>query len=496
MNPIDLYQLTRIEDLDAFTLFERKLSNRKDRIRIKSHEKDSLIVLVDSLVSQKIDAGDLKSFYYSFEIPQIGKEFDLLRINDDSILNIELKSRDVGSERIGRQLLQNMQYLSHLSRKMVFFTFIASTKKFYQLDTSGAVIEVTADTVIQHISAQTDCISCDINSFFRVSDFLVSPLNTPNKFINKEYFLTPQQQIINSDIMNTIQIASKRPLYFGITGGPGTGKTLALYDLAHDCSKVSNTCIIHCGILSDGHHQLDREIPNLNVFPASRSMLIDFTEYEYVFVDESHRFYPNQFDALISAINQNKTICIFSYDKSQVLSRKEAARDMATKMTLLPNFKEYKLTNKVRTNKEIASFIRRLLDINHTDIQPHYPSISVAYANDKAEADFLIREYRSRGFVFINYTQSQYYTGPFDMYDSDTDTHHVIGQEYNDVLMLIDDTFRYDEKGKLVAKYHPNPDYIYRQLLFQGLTRVREKLAIIVLNNLEVFKKMLIILDS
>ena len=52
-------------------------------------------------------------------------------------------------------------------------------------------------------------------------------------------------------------------------------------------------------------------------------------------------------------------------------------------------------------------------------------------------------------------------------------------------------SFGYDENGVLRGRVHPNPDYLYRQLLFQGLSRVREKLAIIVVNNLDVFQKAL-----
>ena len=61
--------------------------------------------------------------------------------------------------------------------------------------------------------------------------------------------------------------------------------------------------------------------------------------------------------------------------------------------------------------------------------------------------------------------------------------------------MLMDSTFKYNSENKLIAKEHPNPNYIYLQLLFQGLTRVREKLGIIVINDLELFKRILSILQ-
>ena len=61
--------------------------------------------------------------------------------------------------------------------------------------------------------------------------------------------------------------------------------------------------------------------------------------------------------------------------------------------------------------------------------------------------------------------------------------------------MLMGANFGYNEKGVLIStNAHPNPDYLYDKLLFQGITRVREKLAIIVLDNPKLFLQILQIL--
>ena len=36
------------------------------------------------------------------------------------------------------------------------------------------------------------------------------------------------------------------------------------------------------------------------------------------------------------------------------------------------------------------------------------------------------------------------------------------------------------KNGKLTGREHPNPDYLFEQLLYQGLTRVRSKLALVI----------------
>ena len=52
-------------------------------------EKGSLFYLVDLLLQKNIKFEMLDNFYYSYTIPHIGKEFDLLKIDDEIILNIE-----------------------------------------------------------------------------------------------------------------------------------------------------------------------------------------------------------------------------------------------------------------------------------------------------------------------------------------------------------------------------------------------------------------------
>lgn len=100
--------------------------------------------------------------------------------------------------------------------------------------------------------------------------------------------------------------------------------------------------------------------------------------------------YCSQFEQLIIHVENFKIRYLFSYDNGQGLSKKERPADITEKNSKLSGFQEYKLSYKICTNKEMAYFIRRMLDITHTDILPNYPSISVSYANNVEEAKFLI----------------------------------------------------------------------------------------------------------
>ena len=45
--------------------------------------------------------------------------------------------------------------------------------------------------------------------------------------------------------------------------------------------------------------------------------------------------------------------------------------------------------------------------------------------------------------------------------------------------MLLDYNWKYDG-NKLKGNVHPNPNYLFSRLLYQGLTRVRKKLVLVV----------------
>ena len=61
-----------------------------------------------------------------------------------------------------------------------------------------------------------------------------------------------------------------------------------------------------------------------------------------------------------------------------------------------------------------------------------------------------------------------------------------IGQEFEGVCMMLDYNWFY-KNGRLVGKEHPNPDYLFNQLLYQGLTRVRSKLALVICSDAVLF---------
>ena len=72
-------------------------------IDIKDAEIEDLKQLVESICGTLQQPSFLSQFYVGYKIPQIGKEFDLLKVGEDYVLNIELK-RESTVEKIEKQL--------------------------------------------------------------------------------------------------------------------------------------------------------------------------------------------------------------------------------------------------------------------------------------------------------------------------------------------------------------------------------------------------------
>ena len=126
----------------------------------------------------------------------------------------------------------------------------------------------------------------------------------------------------------------------------------------------------------------------------------------------------------------------------------------------------------------------------------NYETVDIVYAETLLESDFLLESYVKKGNKFITYTPSQYKDNEIDHYSKYTNSHHVIGQEFDNVVIIMDSNFKYGDDGDLRGRIHPNTNYIFARLFYQNVTRAREKICIIVLGNKELFKILLMLKEK
>ncbi|WP_284307234.1 DNA/RNA helicase domain-containing protein [Shewanella glacialipiscicola] len=326
---------------------------------------------------------------------------------------------------------------------------------------------------------------------FNPSDYLVSPFNSTSKFLNELYFLTGQQETIKGSVIKNINATTQS--FMTINGGPGTGKTLLTYDIVKDLKDRKNTLIVHCGQLNNGHATLISE--GWNIIPIKYLTQQDVSSFDIVVVDETQRIYANQLDKLILDAQNGNIDCIFSYDVQQTLSRTENSDDIDQKISALPNIQKYQLSDKIRTNKEIASFIKLLFnnrrsDINFTD----RGNVDFDYFSNVEDVRNYLSLISDNGWEVLKWTPSQYNTEHHESYsDAQSKTAHtVIGQEFDNVAVVIDRFFSYDDSGKLT--YNARTYYDSVKMLFQNITRTRKKLKLIIVSNNQVLERCLSIM--
>ena len=203
--PANLYILTRPNNKcmpSTFSRFERLLSKREEIVEFSDHEIASLDAFV-SLISEhpRFSIGLLDGFVFSYSIPHIGKEFDLLMISSDSIVNIELKSKRVSDDKKCAQLARNNYYLSFIEgKKIELFTFTAESGDLEKYS-NGSIVSCEMDVLIETLLLARDRFSGDYDEIFREKKYLVSPVNDVSRFMSGGYFLTQQQQEIKNEIL-------------------------------------------------------------------------------------------------------------------------------------------------------------------------------------------------------------------------------------------------------------------------------------------------------
>ena len=495
MKAVNLYLLTRQVAPDILSEFEYALSGRDKSIKCRPEEIDMISSIVDQFFLCGAAPHAYDGWFYAFTIPQIGKEFDLLRISEDRVINIELKSQPVELRRVEKQLYQNRYYLGHLNKKIYSFTLIRDYGSMRVLTYENGLRYSSFEEIISRIGENYR--ESGIEELFDPCFYLVSPINTPDRFLEKEYFLNNQQTSIRKSIME----ADPERRLFGIRGSAGTGKTLLLYDIAFAYGETRPTCIVHSGILSEGHQYLKEHADRVDLLPAKTVDRQTLEKYEVICVDETQRLYASVLDAILEVAEQGAKRCVFAYDFSQALSKSEIRRNNPERLNRIEGFEEFRLKDRVRTNNEINSFIRNMLRLyDRPKRKMLYEDVDVLCANDTHEADLILRLYMSRGYQLItlfpanvNEDGSAVTPGEFDAtnYEDATSSREVIGQEYDKVIVVMDSNFYYNEFGELAGRSQPDPDYLFTRLFYQNITRARSSLSFVVLNNPEVFETLI-----
>ena len=125
----------------------------------------------------------------------------------------------------------------------------------------------------------------------------------------------------------------------------------------------------------------------------------------------------------------------------------------------LPDIQSFHMTNRIRTNAELSSFIQNMMHLPEKRTVRYYPHIQVVYANDDEEACILLKGYQDQ------------------------------------LVFIIDERYYYDEKGYLREQRQKQQKPTAVRMLFHRLNEAREEFAIIVKGNEAVYEVLLELLQ-
>ena len=456
MKSISIYTITRNQNIECLQKLERQLSGRTYFLKMREWELESMKALVRELeVHMHMQDVHALRFFYSFQVPRLGKEFDLLQIKDDQIVNIELKSGKVSDEAVRKQLLQNRYYLSVQGKMIQSYTYISSQERLVRLNNHDHIVEADWDQLCLALQRQSKDYEGDIEDLFQAEMYLFSPVTEPERFLNKEYFLTSQQKDIERRILDKIRKVKYG--YFWFSGLPGTGKTLLLYDIAMKLSVHQKVCMIHCGETGKEWKILHDRLLRIAFSDSQLEECPDLKEYSAILVDEAHLLSVKELHRILELSEKHPVI--FSGDDEDMISDEEMDRTMLREIEHLPDIQSFHLTNRIRTNAELSSFIQNMMHLPEKRMVRYYPHIQVVYANDEEEAGILLKGYQ------------------------------------NQLVFIIDERYYYDEKGYLreQRQKHQKPTAV--RTLFHRLNEAREEFAIIVKRNEAVYEVLLELLQ-
>ncbi|MDO4478579.1 MAG: ATP-binding protein [Lachnospiraceae bacterium] len=490
MKPINIFALTRIEDPDNIARFEKQMSQRSRRISVKKWEVSTLTALVAHLSEVMPDAAGLE-FYYSFTIPHLGKEFDLLRVSRQTVINVELKSGEVTDEAIKRQLLQNRHYLNTLGRNVRSYTYVEADDRLVRLTGGDRLVDESFEVLAADLAGQSDIFENDAELLFQEAHYLIEPLKEPDRFLRREYFLTAQQKDIEKRILKSIETTGSG--LYSFTGYPGTGKSMLLFDLALQLSEKKRVCLIYGDTRSEALAALDERLHRVDIVTMDCDEEPCLEDYAVLLIDEAHRLKAADLTRAMNRARELELPLIMTYDTENAVSVHERPVSPAELAETQPDMMHYKLTNRIRANSELSTFIQKVMNPAMYVAHASFPSVAVYYAPDETAGRALLTALSQKDFVTLD---SEAVAQTLPGLGGGIAVKDLKGAAFEKVAMVLDASFYYDDDRYL--RYRNSAAFAQSPVreLFRGLNRAREAIALVVVGNEVVFDVLMEILQG
>lgn len=286
---------------------------------------------------------------------------------------------------------------------------------------------------------------------------------------------------------------------------------MLLYDIAMKLSVRHRICMVHCeengekwrilherlqriDFLADEQIHIEKKSGSqdssrdyeqrkqFNCEERKAGTQIPFEKYRGILVDEAHLLSKDKIERLLELSKEQPVI--FSSDSEEVISSEEMDKENIKKLENQTDIKVFRLTNRIRTNAELSTFIQNMMHLPPRMNSRGYPHIFVVYANDDVEAENLLSDYIKQGYQWIEREE-------LELEEVQADLKMQAVRDMDKIVLLLDERYYYDEEGYLRATCFMKNGSSYVRKIFHRLNHAKESIALVVKNNEKVYNTLL-----
>lgn len=481
-----------------------KLYRRINCIENLSNEEINSIKTIYRKFIEYLDVNDskLSGYFLGKQYKRgVSEEFDILRFSDKKIINIELKSERISDEEIKRQLNRHDYFLKSIDidLEVKLFTYIQETDELFKYcDNKKDIAPCKFNELIDEIP--TDFLEQNLLERLNPTSFIISPYSDIKRFSSSQYFFNIQQK----QAENLLKKSDKRLL--GLRGGAGTGKSLILFDVAEYFSSnlEYKVLFIFCSKMEVDEIMNIDEAVSFKFTDIVNVGNLDLETFDIIIIDESQRLKESQWNDYISLLDQGKIDkLILSVDNAQTLRPEEKKLNIEDKLKRISENDKDKieyvdyLTNSVRSDIELETFIKKLFDKKKSIKEIDFPNVNAVYFENENTARSFIRYCRNKeNFVPIELPECKKFKYGYatsteleKIYNSSNSAFNVVGREFDRVVLPLRQEISYNSEGKLIIDTRKDYRYLAENCLFQAVTRVKSELLLVVIGNEKLYRK-------
>lgn len=498
---IEVEDLNNVQKLDL--IFELK------KFRADTTELSQLCILINKFKNNGLRIPAFDKFYMGFKIEKsILGDYDFLKINTDNIVSIEFKDiskekdeekRNEIKDNLKAQMKIRYETLNVFNREIIAIGLIQNNNEqdYYKLE-NNELKKLTDNELLNILTnSVTDYTIDDLSDYLCFKNLLESPLTLGKFFLRNKYSLTNGQY----ECINKIINLDKK--FYTIEGRAGTGKSIVGFELARRFAEKSlKVAYFFMGKNTDIYSEFEDFDFNVFSLESYKSKTrgdiknkfdkIYNEEFDVLIIDESQRLTEEQINIIKNLILQNKksSHCIFLLDEDQNMDSLETGKQIVNKIKEFSDT-NLKLKMPLRFDLNMEYFIRLLFKKRLMEGNPSNANVDIIRlsSNDSAVeyVNFLTKKQNFTLLVSLHSIIGNSYK-----ISTAKNGFVVIGQEFDNVVIILDHQFNYSDECGLklneFCRYKGKHNII--QLYYEIITRVKNKLKIIVVNNDVLYSKL------